>query len=178
MAQSAVETERFAVVVLVDDPKLRADLEDGVAAQLEGHGLDPVASHALAPNVRDVAKSDFLAVLKSRHVAGVFMLRPAPLGPGSSLQTVRSSVTPQMLRDFRAFAKRVSRIGPRESPAVVHIGVYLLEDGEPMLFTAGATWLDSDAGSRDEAVARLEHLVALNLEQAAPAIRHAAEAAP
>jgi hypothetical protein len=180
LAQSrADDVGKFAVVALVDDPKLRADLEDGVAAKLGGHELDAVPSHAgLAPKVREVAKADCLAALNGKHFAGVLMLRPAPLGPGSSLKTVRSSVTPQMLKDFRGFAKLVSRIDGAEAPAVVHIAVYLLEDGEPRLFTAGATWLDSDAGSRGEAVARLENLVALNLEGAAPAIRQAAAAEP
>lgn len=167
---------KLLVVALTDDPKLRAAFEDGVVAKVGGHGLLLVASHDIVRDVRDVDGRGFLGDLDARRLAGVLLLRPAPLGPHSSLTSVRAAITPDILRDFGAFAKRVSHIGPRDAPAVVHIGVYLLEGGAASLLTAGATWLDTDAGSRAEAAGRLESLVALNLERAAPAIREALDA--
>lgn len=163
----------FAVVALVDDGELRAELEDGTAAKLEEGDLKALPSHEIVGDVGDVAGRKFLAVLGRRKLAGLLVLRPAPLGPETSLTTVRAAITPQMLRDFGGFAKRVSHIGPEEAPAVVHIAVYLLDGGDPRLLTAGATWLDAEPESRSDAAARLETLVALNIEQAAPAIRQA-----
>ncbi len=172
-AKAAEAADAFAVVVLVADAELRARFEDGVVAKLDGQALRAVSSHGLVPDLGDLDKRSVLARLERAHVAGLLVLRPAALGSGDSLTSVRRSVTPDMLRDFAGFTKRVSRIRPGEAPAVVHIGVYVLGGREPMLLTAGATWLDADAPSRDSAVDRLENLVALNLDRAAPEIRKA-----
>ncbi len=171
---AAIPDRAFAVVALVADPKLRARFEDGVVAKLDAGALQAVASHGLVADLGDLDKRSVLARLAQLHVAGLLVLRPAPLTSGDSLSTVRRSITPEMLRDYADFAKRVSRIAADEAPAVVHIGVYLLGRREPTLLTAGATWLDADAPSRDTAVDRLENLVALNLDRAAPEIRRAA----
>jgi hypothetical protein len=168
----------FSVVALVDDAKLRADIEDGVAAKLDDAELDLVASHAMTQDVRNVAGKDFLAALRDRGVRGLLVLRPAPVGTETSLTSVRAEITPQMLRDFRSFAKRVSRIGASEAPIVMHIAVYVLAGGEPRLATAGATWLDRAPASREDAVERLDGLVALNIQRAGPQIRDALQSAP
>jgi hypothetical protein len=168
----------FAIVALVDDAKLRAEIEDGVAAKLDDDELDLVASHAVTKDVRDVAGRDFLAALRTRGVGGLLVLRPAPVGAETSLATVRAEITPQMLRDFRGFAKRVSRIGASEAPVVMHIAVYVLGDGEPRLATAGATWLDREPADREDAVQQLDGLVALNIQRAGPQIRDALQGMP
>ena len=168
----------LAVVALVDDAKLRADIEDGVAAKLDGKELDLLGSHGLGSKVSDVAGKEFLAELEKRKIGGLLVLRPAPVGAETSLATVRAAITPEMLRDFRDFARRVSRIAPEDAPIVMHIAVYVLGEGEPRLLTAGATWLDREPATRDEAVERLDELVALNIERAAPQIRAALAAKP
>ncbi|HEU4617722.1 MAG TPA: hypothetical protein VFV10_06745 [Gammaproteobacteria bacterium] len=172
-AGRAAAAESFAVVALVDDAKLRAEIEDGVAAELDGKELEVQASHGLAEDVSEVASKDFLAALRKRKIEGILALRPAPVGEETSLTSVRAAITPEMLRDFRDFAKRVSRIGASDAPIVMHIGVYSLGNREPELLTAGATWLEKEPASREEAVKRLDELVALNVERATPQIREA-----
>jgi hypothetical protein len=174
----AAASSSFAVVALVDDANLRAEIEDGVASKLDDEELDLVASHAVAEDVRDVAGKDFLAALRARGIGGLLVLRPAPVGADTSLATVRAEITPQILRDFRGFAKRVSSIDASEAPRVMHIAVYVLADGEPRLATAGATWLDGEPASRQDAVERLDGLVALNIQRAGAQIRDALQAGP
>lgn len=164
----AASADAFAVVALVDDAQLRAEIEDDVVGKLEGKDLDLLASHGLVEDVRDVARKESLAALRGRGVGGLLLLRPAPVGAETSLATVRAAITPEMLRDFSSFVKRVSRIAAGEPPVVMHIAVYVLAEGDddPRLATAGATWLDEEPATREDAVERLDGLVALNIERA------------
>jgi hypothetical protein len=60
----------------------------------------------------------------------------------------------------------------------MHIAIFVRAEGAPRLATAGATWLDEVPADREDAVERLDGLVALNIRRADPQIRDALRAAP
>jgi hypothetical protein len=169
-AQEAV-TYKAAVVALADDPAVRADFEEALAAKAREHRYDAITSHDFAPDVRGLDDDDFLDVLEANHVRTVLMLRPAAVGPGSSLDSVRNEVSQRLLTDMQRFAKEVSSADPNELIAVVHMAIYLLGNDDPELLSAGAVWLDEEVESREQGLERLRDLVIGNVDAVRPAIR-------
>ena len=169
-AQSGVRL-KSAVVVLSDDSELRREMEDAVVVTAMEHNYDAVASYTITPDVSDLDNRSFLRALENQGIRTVLMLRPAAVGAGSSLESVRDEVSPEMFQAMRDFAGEVSDTGPDDLIAVVHIGIYLLDGDRAMLLSAGAVWLDEEVESREVGVERLLVLLADRIDSVRPAIR-------
>ena len=165
-------TFKAAIVALTDDQKLREDFEPSLVAKARDHRYDAVTSYDLVPKVDDVHNRDFIKTLTAKGVQTVLMVRPAAIGPGSSLDAVKDQVSPRVLADMRSFAKKVSASGGGgDLIAVVHLGIYMIDTGKPEPVTSGAVWLDEPVKDRAEGIARLEDLIVANVDAARPAIR-------
>jgi hypothetical protein len=99
------------------------------------------------------------------------MLRPAAIGAGSSLESVRNEVDPIVYESMRAFAREVSEPGSDDLIAVVHMAIYTLSDGEARLLSSGAVWLDEEVESQEQGIERLQGLIVANVNAARPAMR-------
>jgi hypothetical protein len=162
---------RSAVVALTDDAELRRTFEDSLVARAREHNYDAVTSYDLEPNVQSVDRDRFLRTLASNGVQAVLMLRPAAIGAGSSLESVRNEVSPELFNDMQQFAQEVSASGGENLIAVVHMAVYLLGEDDPQLISAGAVWLDEPVENQAEGINRLQDLMLANVDAVRPAIR-------
>jgi hypothetical protein len=162
---------KSAVVALTDDPALRAEFERTLVAKAREHDYDAVTSYDLVPTVADVKSKDFVDTMLANGVKAVMMIRPAAIGPGASLDSVRKEVSPKALADMRDFAKKVSDSDGNDLIAVVHMAIYLFYGRDPELISSGAVWLDEPVTDRAEAISRLQDLVVANVDAARPAIR-------
>jgi hypothetical protein len=99
------------------------------------------------------------------------MVRPAAIGPGSSLDAVKDEVSPAVLADMRSFAKKVSASGGDDVIAIVHLAMYTIVFSKPDPLTSGAVWLDEPVKDRAEGIERLQDLIIANLDAARPEIR-------
>jgi hypothetical protein len=170
-AAQEVVTLKTAVVALADEPEVRAEFERDLVATARERRYDAITTYDLAPDVRELDDDDFLDVLEANGVRIVLMLRPAAIGAGASLESVRNEVSPRMLSDMQRFAKEVGSTDANDLIAVVHRGIYLLEEGEPELLSSGAVWLDEEVESREQGLERLHDLVVNNVDAVRPAIR-------
>jgi hypothetical protein len=162
---------KAVVVALTKDPALRADFERQLVAKAREHNYDAVTSYDLVPTVTDVDDRQFVDTMLANKVDLVLLLRPAAIGPGASLDSVRKEVSAKTLTDMHDFAKKVSNSNGDDLLAVVHIGVYLFYGRDPEVISSGAVWLDEPVQDRAEATARLQDLVIANLDAARPGIR-------
>ena len=142
---------KAAIVALTDDPILREEFERGLVAKAREHRYNAVTSYDLVPKVDDVQSRTFVKTLSAKGVKTVLMVRPAAIGPGSSLDAVKDEVSPAVLADMRSFAKKVSASGGDD--------------------VAGAVWLDEPVKDRAEGIERLQDLIIANLDAARPEIR-------
>jgi hypothetical protein len=170
LAQSPVRL-KSAVVVLSDDQALRQEIEHAVVAEALEHDYDAVPSHEIAPDADDLDGRAFLNKLADRGIRAVLMLRPAAVGEGASLELVRNEVSPEMFEAMRKFAGEVSTMGSDELIAVVHLAIYALDGNDATMLSSGAVWLDEDVSTREEGIARLLELIAMNIDNVRPAIR-------
>ena len=164
-------TVRFAVVALAAQPALRAEFEEGLVAKALEHNYDAVTSYNLVPDVTDVDDPDFIGRLVSAGVGGVLMMRPAAVGAGSTLESVRGVVSPDVYSNMQAFARELSPSGEEDLLAVVHMGIYLFGVGGAQLISSGAVWLDEENPSQEEGIERLQNLIVTNINGIRPAIR-------
>ncbi len=164
-------TVRFAVVALAAQPALRAEFEEGLVAKALEHNYDAVTSYDLVPDVTDVDDADFIGRLVSAGVGGVLMMRPAAVGAGSTLESVRGVVSPDVYSNMQAFARELSPSGEEDLLAVVHMGIYLFGEGGAQLISSGAVWLDEENPSQEEGIERLQNLIVTNINGIRPAIR-------
>jgi hypothetical protein len=174
VASGAIAQEiryKSAVVALTDDPALRAEFERTLVAKAREHDYDAITSYDLVPSVADVKNKDFVDTMLANGVKAILMIRPAAIGPGSSLDSVRKEVSPKVLTDMRGFAKKVSDSDGDDLIAVVHMAIYLFYGRDPELISSGAVWLDEPVTDRAEGIARLQDLVVANVDAARPAIR-------
>jgi hypothetical protein len=162
---------KSAVVALTDDAQLRQSFERELAAKARTHDYDAIASYDLVPNVGDVDNKGFVDTLVASGVQAVLMIRPAAVGEGSSLDSVRKEVSPKVLADMRSFARKVSGSSGDDLIAVVHMAIYLLRGGESELISSGAVWLDEPVETREEGIERLQNLMLANVDAARPQIR-------
>jgi hypothetical protein len=169
---------KTAVVALTADPALRADFERQLVAKAREHNYDAVTSYDLAPIVTDVDNREFVDTMLANKVDLVLLLRPAAIGPDSSLDSVRKEVSAKTLTDMRDFAKKVSNSDGDDLIAVVHMAVYLFYGRDPEVISSGAVWLDEPVADRAEGTARLQDLVLENIDAARPAIRRYYRLAP
>ena len=170
---AAQEVVRYksAVVALADDPTLRTELEESLAAKFRDHNYDAITSYDIVSEVTRLDDSSFVRRLADRGVQAVLMLRPAAIGPGSTLESVRAEVSPEVFRDMRAFAEQVGSTGGDELVAVVHMAVYTIVERRVELVSAGAVWLDEAVESREQGIERLQDLIVRNLDEARPLLR-------
>jgi hypothetical protein len=171
LAQQQPITLKTTVVALASDQQVRTDFEDGLVEKARAHSYDVVASHTIVADTRELDENAFMRQLADRGIQAVLMLRPAAIGEGSSLESVRNEVSPKLFSDMQRFAKRVSTSGPDDLIAVVHMAVYFLETGEATLISSGAVWLDSPVENQAEGIDRLQNLVLANVDAVRPAIR-------
>jgi hypothetical protein len=169
---------KAAVVALTDDPALRADFERTLVAKAREHNYDAVTSYDLVPTVTDVDNREFVDTMLANKVDLVLLLRPAAIGPGSSLDSVRKEVNAKTLTDMHDFAKKVSGSDGDDLIAVVHMAVYLFYTRDPVVISSGAVWLDEPVQDRAEGIARLQDLVLETVDAARPAIRRHYRLAP
>jgi len=169
---------KTAVVALTEDSALRADFERQVVAKARERNYDAITSYDLAPTVTDVDNREFVDTMLANKVDVVLLIRPAAIGPGSSLDSVRKEVNAKTLTDMRDFAKKVSDSDGDDLIAVLHMGVYLFYGRDPVVISSGAVWLDEPVQDRAEGITRLQDLVLDNIDAARPAIRRYYRLAP
>jgi hypothetical protein len=170
--QSSPQLVTFkAAVVVLSNPTVRQEFETGLVAKARAHRYDAITSYDLVPKVADVRDRDFIKTLTAKGVQAVLMVRPAAVGPKSSLDAVKKEVSPKVLEDMRSFAKEVSPSGADDLIAVVHLAIYMIDTGKPELVAPGAVWLDEPVKDRAEGIARLQDLIVANVDAARPAIR-------
>ena len=88
-------TLKTAVVTLSAQPELRAEFEAGLVAKALELNYDAVTSYDLVPDVTDVDDADFIDRLASHGIGAILMIRPAAVGAGSTLESVRDTVHDQ-----------------------------------------------------------------------------------
>jgi hypothetical protein len=164
-------TYKSAIVALTDDADLRTQFEDTLAAKARAHQYDVVASHTIVPDIRDARNDRFLEALSKLGIEAVLMLRPAAVGAGASLESVKNEVSPKLYADMQKFAKKVSSSGDEDLIAVVHMAIYVVKGGKPELMSSGAVWLDEPVTDRQQAIDRLQGLMLSNVDAVRPAIR-------
>jgi hypothetical protein len=169
---------KVAVVALTQDPTLREDFERQLVAKAREHNYDAVTSYDLAPSITDVRNREFVDTMLANKIDLVLLLRPAAIGPGSSLDSVRKEVSAKTLTDMRGFAKKVSNSDGDDLIAVVHMAIYLFYGRDPEVISSGAVWLDEPVQDRAEGIARLQDLMLANIDAARPAIRRYYRLAP
>ena len=169
---------KSAIVALTEDPALRADFERQLAAKARERNYDVVTSYDLVPNVTDVDNREFVDTMLANKVDLVWLLRPAAIGPDSSLDSVRKEVSAKTLTDMRDFAKKVSASNGNDLIAVIHMAVYLFYTRDPVMISSGAVWLDEPVQDRAEGVSRVQDLALDTIDAARPAIRRHYRLAP
>lgn len=170
--QSRPIVYKAAIAALAEDSDVRAEFENGLASKARGHDYDAMTTYDIEPDVKKLRGDGFMRELSSRGVQAVLLLRPAAVGKGSSLESVRNEVSPRLYGDMQRFARNVSSTGPDDLIAVVHMAIYLLRgDDDAELISSGAVWLDEPVEDRAEGIERLQDLVLANVDAVRPAIR-------
>jgi hypothetical protein len=169
---------KAAVVALTTDSALRAEFERGLVAKAREHNYDAVTSYDLVPGVADVKDREFIDTMLANKVDVVLLVRPAAVGPESSLDSVRKEVSAKTLTDMHDFAKKVSGSDGNDLIAVVHLALYLFYGRDPEVISSGAVWLDEPVADRAEGISRVQDLVIENVDAARPAIRRYYRLAP
>ncbi len=164
-------TLKSAVVALAAQPNLRAEFEEGLVAKALELDYDTVTSYDIVPDVEDVDDADFIERLTANGIGAILMMRPAAVGAGSTLESVRDSVSPNIYSNMQAFARKLSPSGEEDILAVVHMCIYLITEDGAQLLSAGAVWLDEPNPSQEEAIERLQNLIMANVDAVRPAIR-------
>lgn len=164
---------KLALVALTEDPDVRVEFEDGLAAKFRANDYDAVASYELIPQVSDLDNADIARRLSDAGVEGIVMMRPAAVGPGSSLKSVRDEVSEEVYANMRAFAKEISPSHDEDDLiAVIHTASYIIRAGNRAeLLSSGAVWLDKPVETQEEGIAKLQDLIVANMNKARPALR-------
>lgn len=169
--QARTITLKAAVVALTEDAALRESFERDLVARARENNYDAITSFDIQRDVRRVDDRAFIEALRSRGVSAVLMMRPAAVGEGSSLESVRNEVSPRLYADMQKFARRVSENGTDDLIAVVHLGIYMITGNRPDLISAGAVWLDEPVTDRAEGLERLQDLIVANVDKNRPELR-------
>jgi hypothetical protein len=171
LGQAPPITLKAAVVALTDDAALRESFERDLVARARNSNYDAITSYDIQRDVRDVDDRRFVEALRSRGVSAVLMMRPAAVGEGASLESVRNEVSPRLYDDMQKFARRVSETDTNDLIAVVHLGIYMITGNRPDLISAGAVWLDEPVTDRAEGLERLQDLIVANVDKNRPELR-------
>ena len=164
-------TYKSAVVALTEDAALRQSFESELVAIAKSRNYDAVTSYDITSDVKNLDTDAFLKALSDRGVQAVLMVRPAAVGEGASLESVRNEVPSKTFADMQKFAKRPSGPGADELIAVVHLAIYTLTAKKPELVSSGAVWLDEPVTDRAEGIKRLQGLILTNVDAVRPSIR-------
>jgi len=164
-------TLKTAVVALAEDANIRADFEEGLVTKARDRNYNVVTSHSFVPNVTEIDDEDFISRMRLEGVGAVLMMRPAAVGAGSTLESVKDEVTPRVFADMQAFARELSPSGEEDLIAVIHMAIYLISESGAQPLSAGAVWLDEEVDSQDVAIERLQDLIVANVDAVRPAIR-------
>jgi hypothetical protein len=170
-SQQLPATFKSAVVALTEDAELRRSFETEVVALAKTHTYDAVTSYDITSDVKSLDTEEFLDALASRGIQAVLMVRPAAVGEGASLESVRNEVSSRTFSDMQRFARRPSGPGADDLIAVVHLAIYTLVGKKPELVSAGAVWLDEPVADRAEGIERLQGLILANVDAVRPSIR-------
>ena len=170
-SQQPPTTYKAAVVALTDDAALRQSFESELVTTARSHAYDAVTSYDITSDVQNLDRDDFLEALAARGVQAVLMVRPAAVGEGSSLESVRNEVSSRQFQDMQRFARELSGSGHGDLIAVVHLAIYTLTAQKPELISSGAVWLDEPVANREEGIKRLQALILQNVDAVRPAIR-------
>ena len=163
---------KLAMVALTEDPQVRIDFEDGLAAKFRENDYDAVASHDVVPDITDLDNADIVRRLSDAGVQGIVMMKPAAVGPGSSLESVRNEVDEEVYENMRSFAREISPSHDEDDLiAVIHTASYFIRGKRAELLSSGAVWLDQPVETREEGIAKLQDLIVANMNKARPAIR-------
>jgi hypothetical protein len=164
---------KLAMVALTEDPDVRVEFEDGLAAKFRANNYDAVASYEIIPEVSDLDNADIVRRLSDAGVEGIVMMRPAAVGAGSSLKSVRDEVSEEVYANMRAFAKEINPSTDEDDLiAVIHTASYVIRGGKRAeLLSSGAVWLDKPVETREEGIAKLQDLIVANMNKARPAFR-------
>jgi hypothetical protein len=177
-AQQDIDSLKSAVVTLHARPELRAQFEEGLVAKARELNYDAVTTYDFLPDVDTMAAGELVAQLSAHGVGAVLMIRPAAVGEGSTLESVRDAVSPEVLASMQAFARDLSDSGRDEVLSVVHLAIYLIRDDGASLLSSGAVWLDEPNPSSAAGIERLQNLIVANVEAVRPAIREHLGMAP
>ncbi len=137
-SQQQPATYKSAVVALTEDAALRRSFETEVAAIAKSRAYDAVTSYDITSDVQSLDTDAFLEALAARGIQAVLMVRPAAVGEGASLESVRNEVSSRTFSDMQRFARRPSGPGSDDLIAVAHLAIYTLVDRKPELVSAGA----------------------------------------
>ena len=170
-SQQQPATFKSAVVALTEDAALRQSFETELVAIAKSHAYDAVTSYDITSDVESLDTDAFLQALASRGIQAVLMVRPAAVGEGASLESVRNEVSSRTFSDMQRFARRPSGPGADDLIAVVHLAIYTLGGKKPELVSAGAVWLDEPVTDRAEGIKRLQGLILTNVDAVRPSIR-------
>ena len=170
-SQQAPATYKSAVVAITDDVALRQSFESELVAVAKSHNYDAVTSYDITSDVENLDRNDFLEALKARGIQAVLMVRPAAVGEGSSLESVRNQVPLKTYGDMQRFAREVSNSDSDDLIAVVHLAIYTLTAKKPEMISSGAVWLDEPVTDRAEGIKRLQALILQNVDAVRPVIR-------
>jgi hypothetical protein len=162
---------KSAIVALTDDAALRQSFETELAATARSRAYDAVTSYDITSDVESLDRDEFLEALAARGIQAVLMVRPAAVGEGASLESVRNEVSSRAFEDMQRFARQVSGSDSDDLIAVVHLAIYTLTAKEPELISSGAVWLDEPVTDRAEGIKRLQTLILQNVDAVRPAIR-------
>jgi hypothetical protein len=164
-------TLKSAVVALTEEPELRASFEESLVARAVARNYNAVTSYQLIPDVSDVDDADFVRRMVSNGIGAVLLVRPAAVGPGATLESVRNEVSPGVYANMRSFARQLSPSGEEDLLEVVHLGLYLISVQGAELVSSGAVWLSEPYPTQEERVERLQNLIVANVDNVRPAIR-------
>jgi len=169
---------KAAMVVLVEDPAVRADFEEGLAAKFREHNYDSITTYDFMPDINEVDDADFAERLAEEGIQAILMLRPTAIGAGSTLESVRDEVSPEIYSDIEAFAGEISTSGGKDLFVVVHMAIYLITEDGAELISSGVSWLEEEAESREQGIELLQDVIVGIVNKTRPLLRQHLGLAP
>jgi hypothetical protein len=163
---------RIAMVALTEDPEVRKEFEDGLVSKARAFEYDAVTSYDIVPEVTELDNRDVVSRLSEAGVQSIVMMKPAAVGPGSTLESVKGEVSNEVYANMRSFAREISPThDDDELVAVIHTAIYMVRGTRTELLTSGAVWLDQPVETQEEGIDKLQDLIVANMNKARPAIR-------
>lgn len=163
---------RIAMVALTVDPEVRREFEDGLVRKAKAFKYDAVTSYEIVPEVTELDNKDVISRLSEAGVQSIIMMKPAAVGAGSTLESVKDEVSDEVYANMRFFAREISPThDDDELVAVIHTAIYMVRGKGTELLTSGAVWLDQPVETQEEGIDKLQDLIVANMNKARPAIR-------